>query len=88
MASQQSRELKELSDSCSRRLRDLDDRGTAVERDLRNQLLQQSQDLNEETARAAWTKSPPCSKSVFRNCATERRTALLSRRSLPKPRFA
>jgi len=48
VASQHSRELKELSDTLSRRIRDLDDRGTSVERDLRNSLLQQARDLTEE----------------------------------------
>ncbi|HWE48481.1 MAG TPA: hypothetical protein VG273_01755 [Bryobacteraceae bacterium] len=46
--SQQSRELKELADTLSRRIRDLDDRGSSVERDLRNSLLQQARDLTEE----------------------------------------
>ncbi len=48
VASQQSRELKELADTLSRRIRDLDDRGTTVERDLRNGMLQQARDLTEE----------------------------------------
>ena len=47
-AAQHSRELRELGESLSRRLRDLDDRGTAVERDLRSQLLQQAKDLTDE----------------------------------------
>jgi len=47
-ASQQSRELRDLGDSLSRRLRDLDERGTAVERDLRSQLLQQAKDLSND----------------------------------------
>ncbi len=46
--SQQSRELKELADTLSRRIRDLDDRGNSVERDLRNSLLQQARDLSDE----------------------------------------
>jgi DNA repair exonuclease SbcCD ATPase subunit len=46
--SQQSRELKELADTLSRRIRDLDDRGSNVERDLRNSLLQQARDLTDE----------------------------------------
>src|ERR1700735_1328327 len=45
VAGQHARELKEMSESLTRRLRDLDDRGAAVERDLRSQLLQQSRDL-------------------------------------------
>jgi len=44
----QSRELKELSDSLTRRIRDLDDRSTGVERDLRNNILQQARNLTEE----------------------------------------
>jgi hypothetical protein len=47
-ATQQARELKELGESLSRRIRDLDDRGTAVERDLRNDILQQARNLTEE----------------------------------------
>jgi hypothetical protein len=47
-AVQHSRELRELGDSLSRRLRDLDERGTAVERDLRSQLLQQAKDLSDD----------------------------------------
>jgi hypothetical protein len=46
--SHQSRELKELSESLTRRIRDLDDRGTGVERDLRNNILQQARSLTEE----------------------------------------
>jgi phage host-nuclease inhibitor protein Gam len=45
---QQSRELKEVGESLSRRIRDLDDRGTNVERDLRSDLLQQARELTEE----------------------------------------
>jgi DNA repair exonuclease SbcCD ATPase subunit len=45
---QRSRELKELADTLSRRIRDLDDRGTTVERDIRNSMLQQARDLTEE----------------------------------------
>jgi len=45
---QQSRELKETADAISRRLRDLDDRETDSERKLRNDLLQQARDLNDE----------------------------------------
>jgi phage host-nuclease inhibitor protein Gam len=48
VASQQSRELKELTDTLSRRIRDLDDRGNSVERDLRGSLLQQARELTEE----------------------------------------
>jgi hypothetical protein len=48
MGSQQSRELKEVSEALSRRLRDLDDRSAAVERDLRAQLLNQSKDLGDQ----------------------------------------
>ena len=48
VASQQSRELKELGDTLGRRIRDLDDRGTSIERDLRGSLLQQARDLTEE----------------------------------------
>jgi|HubBroStandDraft_2_1064218.scaffolds.fasta_scaffold449835_2 hypothetical protein len=48
VAGQHARELKEMSESLTRRLRDLDDRGAAVERDLRSQLLQQSRDLADE----------------------------------------
>jgi hypothetical protein len=51
-ASLQSRELKELGESLSRRIRDLDDRGSSVERDLRSQLLQQARDLTDEMARS------------------------------------
>ena len=47
-AVQHSRELRELGESLSRRVRDLDERGTAVERDLRSQLLQQAKDLSED----------------------------------------
>jgi DNA repair exonuclease SbcCD ATPase subunit len=47
-AVQHSRELRELGESLSRRLRDLDERGTAVERDLRSQLLQQAKDLSDD----------------------------------------
>jgi hypothetical protein len=47
-ASQQSRELKELSESLTRRIRDLDDRETNVERELRSDLLQQARDLTDE----------------------------------------
>ena len=47
-AVQHSRELRELGESLSRRLRDLDERGTAVERDLRGQLLQQAKDLSDD----------------------------------------
>ena len=47
-SSQQSRELKELNDTLSRRIRDLDDRETNVERELRSDLLQQARDLTEE----------------------------------------
>jgi phage host-nuclease inhibitor protein Gam len=43
-----SREMKELGDSLSRRIRDLDDRSTGVERDLRNNILQQARNLTEE----------------------------------------
>jgi phage host-nuclease inhibitor protein Gam len=43
-----SRELKELGDTLARRIRDLDDRGNNVERELRNDLLQQARDLTEE----------------------------------------
>ena len=46
--SQHARELKELADATNRRIRDLDDRGTSIERDLRNSLLQQARDLTEE----------------------------------------
>jgi phage host-nuclease inhibitor protein Gam len=46
--SQQSRELKELGDSLSRRIRDLDDRETNGERALRSDLLQQARDLTDE----------------------------------------
>jgi hypothetical protein len=46
--SQQSREMKELSDSLSRRIRDLDDRETNGERALRSDLLQQARDLTDE----------------------------------------
>jgi hypothetical protein len=46
--SQQSRELKELSDSLSRRIRDLDDREINGERALRSDLLQQARDLTDE----------------------------------------
>jgi hypothetical protein len=42
------RELRELGESLSRRVRDLDERGTAVERDLRSQLLQQAKDLSDD----------------------------------------
>jgi DNA repair exonuclease SbcCD ATPase subunit len=45
---QHSRELRELGESLGRRLRDLDERGTAVERDLRSQLLQQAKDLSDD----------------------------------------
>jgi len=45
---QQARELKELSESLSRRIRDLDDRGNNVERDLRNSQLQQARELTDE----------------------------------------
>jgi len=45
---QHSRELRELGESLSRRVRDLDERGTAVERDLRSQLLQQAKDLSDD----------------------------------------
>jgi ABC-type transporter Mla subunit MlaD len=48
MGSQQSRELKEVSETLNRRLRDLDDRSAAVERDLRAQLLNQSKDLGDQ----------------------------------------
>ncbi|HZL57141.1 MAG TPA: hypothetical protein VFC21_08675 [Bryobacteraceae bacterium] len=48
VASQHSRELKELGESLSRRIRDLDDRGSSVERDLRSQVMQQARDLSEE----------------------------------------
>jgi hypothetical protein len=48
VASQHSRELKELADTLSRRIRDLDDRGNSVERDLRNSMLQQARELTEE----------------------------------------
>ena len=44
----QSRELKELGESLGRRIRDLDDRGNNVERDLRNNLLEQARSLTEE----------------------------------------
>lgn len=44
----QTRELKDLGESLSRRIRDLDDRETEVERNLRNDLLQQARDLTEE----------------------------------------
>src|SRR5215467_4251630 len=47
-AVQHSRELRELGESLGRRLRDLDERGTAVERDLRSQLLQQAKDLSDD----------------------------------------
>ena len=47
-AVQHSRELRELGESLSRRVRDLDERGTAVERDLRSQLLQQAKDLSDD----------------------------------------
>lgn len=47
-AGRQSRELKEVNDSLSRRIRDLDDRETSVERELRSDLLQQARDLTEE----------------------------------------
>jgi phage host-nuclease inhibitor protein Gam len=47
-ASQQSRELKDLSESLGRRIRDLDDRETNSERGMRNDLLQQARDLTEE----------------------------------------
>jgi DNA repair exonuclease SbcCD ATPase subunit len=47
-AVQHSRELREMGESLSRRLRDLDERGTAVERDLRSQLLQQAKDLSDD----------------------------------------
>jgi len=45
---QHSRELRELGESLGRRLRGLDERGTAVERDLRSQLLQQAKDLSDD----------------------------------------
>ncbi len=45
---QQSRELKELSDSLSRRIRDLDDRSSSVERELRSQLMSQARELADE----------------------------------------
>jgi phage host-nuclease inhibitor protein Gam len=47
-AAQQSRELKELGESLSRRIRDLDDRSTNVEREMRNDLLQQARELSAE----------------------------------------
>lgn len=47
-AAQHSRELREVGESLSRRLRDLDERGTAVERELRSQLLQQAKDLGDD----------------------------------------
>lgn len=51
-SSLQSRELKELGESLSRRLRDLDDRSSSVERDLRSQLMQQARDLTDEMVRS------------------------------------
>ncbi len=51
-ASLQSREVKELGDSLSRRIRDLDDRSSSVERDLRSQLMQQARDLTDEMVRS------------------------------------
>jgi hypothetical protein len=47
-AAQQSRELKELGEALGRRIRDLDDRSTNVEREMRNDLLQQARELTEE----------------------------------------
>jgi hypothetical protein len=47
-ANHHSRELRELSDSLNRRIRDLDDRESGVERDLRNDLLQQARNLTDE----------------------------------------
>jgi CHASE3 domain sensor protein len=47
-ASQQSRDMKDLGDSLSRRIRDLDDRETNGERALRSDLLQQARDLTDE----------------------------------------
>ncbi len=46
--SQQSRELKDVGETLSRRLRDLDDRETASERTLRNDLLEQARTLGDE----------------------------------------
>ena len=48
VASQHSRELRDLGDSLGRRLRELDDRGSTFERDLRSQLLQQAKELTDE----------------------------------------
>jgi methyl-accepting chemotaxis protein len=47
VAGQHSRELKEMHETFHRRLRDLDDRGSHVERDLRDQLLQNAKNLTE-----------------------------------------
>ena len=47
-SAQQSREVKELGDTLSRRLRDLDDRESTSERALRNDLLDQARNLGEE----------------------------------------
>lgn len=46
-STQHSRELKEQHETLHRRLRDLDDRGSHVERDLRDQLLQHAKNLTE-----------------------------------------
>jgi hypothetical protein len=48
VASQHSREMRDLGDSLSRRLRELDDRGSTFERDLRGQILQQAKELTDE----------------------------------------
>jgi hypothetical protein len=48
VASQHSRELKELGETLSRRIRDLDDRTSAMERDLRSQMMDQAREITGE----------------------------------------
>ncbi|MDZ4797357.1 MAG: hypothetical protein SGI92_04300 [Bryobacteraceae bacterium] len=47
-ATRLSREIRELSESLNRKLRETQESGSSAERSLRRDLLQQSQDLNDE----------------------------------------